>query len=632
MRLNWKPEGPADRSWHRGVPEDLGSWPRTLAVFWAGGVLALALTTIACIELSFDQSAAGFIYLIVIVLLSLVESLVSSIIFSLIAAVCLNFFFVPPLFTLQIDSPSDLVAVVAFLFTTLAITALLRHSRRLAQARREQATLIDLTHDTVVVRDASDRIVFWNRAAEQMYGWPSALAIGQNVNMLLKTQFPVPFATIADAIAHNDRWEGEVLHTTREGKTLAVASRWSVLRDERRQVLSTLETNNDITERKQAEAALKQSQAVFLAEAQKLSRTGSFGWNATTRELTWSEQIFGIFGYPEATAPTMERMLERVHPDDLAQVTQLIDNAVAARRDLDLEARLCMPDESTRHVRVVARVVADDTTSLRYIGAVMDVSTAKRSEEQLHDMQSKLAYVTRAASLGELSASMAHEVRQPLAAIVADGEACLRWLRHEVPQLDEALGCAGRMVSNAARAGEIVHRIRSLTRRAVPRKVPLAVNDVIADVAAFAQRDLASHRVTLKLDLARALPSLSFDRVELQQVVINLVTNAIDAMSHIDDRARELEITSRLDDDGKIVIAVRDNGTGIASDHTNRIFEAFFSTRADSMGMGLSICRSIVEAHGGRIWAVNNPRYGATVQCCFLPVADSYQRDGRSSA
>jgi signal transduction histidine kinase len=180
------------------------------------------------------------------------------------------------------------------------------------------------------------------------------------------------------------------------------------------------------------------------------------------------------------------------------------------------------------------------------------------------------------------------------------------------------------MISNAARAGEIVHRIRTLTRRAVPLRVPLSVNDVIADVAAFAQRDLATHRVTLRLELAQALPALSFDRVELQQVIINLVTNAIDAMSHVENRPRELEISSRLDTDGKIVVAVRDNGTGIDPDDTNRIFEAFFSTRAESMGMGLSICRSIIEAHGGRIWALNNPGHGATVQCSLLPVADGH--------
>lgn len=604
------------------MPDDhpTGRWP--FALFWLGGIVALTLATIANIELHFDQSAAGFVYLIVIVLLSLVESFITSVAFSILAGICLNYFFVQPLFTFQIERASDLVAFIAFLFTTLAITALVRHARRLGEAHREQATLIDLTHDTVVVRDASDRVVFWNRAAEQMYGWSSHEAVGQKIHKLLKTRFAVPAETIAEAIRTSDRWEGEVIHTKRDGSSLTVASRWSVLRDERGDIMSTLETNNDITQRRSAEEALARSQAVYLAEAQKLSRTGSFGWNVATRELTWSAQTFGIFDYPDTTAPTLARMLERVHPDDLSAVTQQISASARVRQSIDLEARLRMPDESIKHVRVVARVIEGEPGPPRYIGAIMDITSTKRSEEQLHEMQTKLAHVTRAASLGELSASMAHEVRQPLAAIVADGEACMRWLRHEVPQLDEAIACAKRTVANGTRAGEIVHRIRTLTRRAGPRKTPLAVNSVIADVIAFAQRDLTARRVTLELDLASALPALSFDRVELQQVLINLVTNAVEAMSSIDDRPHELRITSRLDADGAIVVAVRDNGTGFDPANANRIFEAFFSTRPDSMGMGLSICRSIVEAHGGRIWAANNADHGATFECSLLPVVD----------
>ena len=619
--MKWMPNFSAQQ-WHRETYDDrpVGRWP--LALFWVGGIVALALATLANIELDFDQSASGFVYLIVIVLLSLVESFISSVVFSILAGICLNYFFVPPLFTLRVERASDLVAFIAFLFTTLAITALVRHARRLGQARREQATLINLTHDTVVVRDANDRIVFWNRAAEQMYGWSSHEAMGHKVHTLLYTQFAVPLDRIAAAIQSADRWEGEVVHTKRDGSTLTVASRWSVVRDERGQIVSTLETNNDITQRKKAEDALNRSQAVYLAEAQKLSRTGSFGWDVAARELTWSAQTFGIFDYPDTTAPTLSRMLERVHPDDLSFVKQQMNDAADARDSADFEARLRMPDESIKYVRVVARVIDGEPGPPRYIGAIMDITSTKRSVEQLHEMQSKLAHVTRSASLGELSASMAHEVRQPLAAIVADGEACMRWLRREVPQLDEAIACAKRTVSNGARAGEIVHRIRMLTRRAGPRKTPLAVNSVIEDVIAFVQRDLTANRVMLELDLSPALPTLSFDRVELQQVLINLVTNSVEAMSRVDDRPRELRMASRVDVAGAIVVTVRDNGPGFDPANANRIFDPFFSTRPDSMGMGLSICRSIVEAHGGRMTASNNPDHGASFECNLLPVAD----------
>lgn len=595
---------------------------RWLVSYGLVGAGALTLATLANLELGFDHSAAGFVYLIVIVMLSLVESYLLSIVFSLLSSACLNFFFVPPIYTFRIRDAGDIVATVAFLFTTLAVTGLVRHASRLGRARREQATLIDLTHDTVVVRDAAGRIVFWNRAAEQMYGWTRSEALGRPAHALLNAKLPITLDEIDRTLTLTDRWEGEIIHTRRDGALLTVASRWSVLRDESGQVVSTLETNNDITERKRAEAALQKSQAEYLAEAQKLSRTGSFGWNFASGELTWSEQTFGIFDYPDTTRPTISRMLERVHPDELASVKQQIDEAIENRHDVDIEARLRMPDASIKHIHVVARVIDPSASELRYIGAIMDITESKRSETQLHDMQARLAHVARVASLGELSASMAHEVRQPLTAIVLDGDACMRWLHRDVPCVDEALACVERMVTNGTRAGEIVQRIRLLTRRPGVHKRPLSLNAAIEDVMGLVQRELVAHRVTLTLDLAPGLPPLSFDRVELQQLIINLVMNAIEALAPIDDRPRELHIATRLDADGMLVVSVRDNGTGILAENASRIFEALFTTHADAMGMGLPICRSIVETHGGRIRAVNNDDYGAMFECCLLPITD----------
>ncbi|MGF6998324.1 trifunctional serine/threonine-protein kinase/ATP-binding protein/sensor histidine kinase [Paraburkholderia sp. GAS32] len=241
-------------------------------------------------------------------------------------------------------------------------------------------------------------------------------------------------------------------------------------------------------------------------------------------------------------------------------------------------------------------------------------TAATRAEEQLQALQVELAHATRVTTLGELSASIAHEVGQPLGAIVTSGEACLRWLGHRTPQPEEVRACVEHMIAEGRRASEIVRRIRALTTKATPRKTQLELNDVVNDVVSLVQRELLNHRVSLRLKLASDLPPLLGDRVQLQQVLINLVINGIQAMADIGDDPRELLIESHRDNDGHVVVAVQDSGPGIDPEDANRLFDAFFTTKADGMGMGLSICRSIIEAHGGQVWASNNARHGAIFQ------------------
>ncbi len=241
-------------------------------------------------------------------------------------------------------------------------------------------------------------------------------------------------------------------------------------------------------------------------------------------------------------------------------------------------------------------------------------TAATRSEEKLQALQVELAHATRVTTLGELSASIAHEVGQPLGAIVTSGEACLRWLGHTTPQPEEVRACVEHMIAEGRRASEIVRRIRTLTRKATPRKTRLELNDVINDVVALVQREVLNHRVSLRLKLGSGLPPLLGDRVQLQQVLINLVINGIQAMADIGDDPRELLIESHRDDDGHVVVAVQDSGPGVDPENADRLFDAFFTTKADGMGMGLSICRSIIEAHGGQVWASNNAGHGAIFQ------------------
>jgi PAS domain S-box-containing protein len=250
-------------------------------------------------------------------------------------------------------------------------------------------------------------------------------------------------------------------------------------------------------------------------------------------------------------------------------------------------------------------------------------TAAKQAEEQLQALQVELAHATRVTTLGELSASIAHEVGQPLGAIVTSGEACLRWLGRGESQPEEARACVQHMIGEGRRASEIVRRIRTLTRKAAPRKTPLQLNDVINDVVALVQREVLNHRVSLRLELDSGLPALLGDRVQLQQVLINLVINGIQAMADIGGDSRELRVESHRDSDGHVVVAVQDSGPGIDPESANQLFDAFFTTKAEGMGMGLSICRSIIEAHGGQVWASNNAGHGASFQFSLPSISEA---------
>jgi PAS domain S-box-containing protein len=511
-------------------------------------------------------------------------------------------------------SPSIALWTCFLSLAAIGVTAFLAvQSQSIERVLREQAGLLDLTHDTVFVRDMNDVIIYWNRGAEELYEWKKAEAVGKTSHQLMQTIFPKPLEEITAELARTGRWEGELVHTKKDGTQAIVASRWSVQRDARGRPVATLETNNDITERKQAEEALRRSDA-YLTEAQRLSLTGSFGWKVSSGELFWSEETFRIFGYDRTTKPSLKLIMQRTHPTDIARVRQLIDRASRDGRDWELEHPLLMPDGSIKSVHVVARAVRDELGSVEFVGAIMDVSAAKRAELELRHAQAELAHISRVTALGELTASIAHEVNQPITGVVTGAEAALRWLGAKPPNLDEVRKVLGQIVKDGMRAGDVIYRIRALIKKAPPRMARVDVNEAVLDVITLTRSELLRHGVSLQTELATGLPLIKGDRVQLQQVILNLTLNAVEAMSGVDEGAREMRIGTAREASNGVLVSVRDLGPGLDPRNVDRLFEAFYTTKLDGLGMGLAICRSIIEAHGGRLWATANEPRGAVFQ------------------
>jgi PAS domain S-box-containing protein len=374
-------------------------------------------------------------------------------------------------------------------------------------------------------------------------------------------------------------------------------------------------------QRRRAESALRRSEA-YLAEAQRLSVTGSFGWKIAGGDIFWSDETYRILGVDRAVKPTIDVILQCVHPDDREFVRREIGRAAQGELDYDHEHRLRTPNGCVKHLHVRAHRLKYESGEEDIVGALMDVTATRKAQEALHIAQTELAHVTRVTTLGEMSASIAHEVNQPLAAIVSNGEASLRWLGREVPEIDEALDAIRHIVSEAHRASGVIRGIREFSRKAAREMIQLDINDVLDEVVTLVQREALRHGVTMRLQPGSRLPMVRGDRIQLQQVIINLVINAIQAMATVTDRERVLFIRTQRHDPNQVLVAVEDVGVGIEPDKADRLFSAFYTTKPDGLGMGLSICRSIIEAHGGRVWGSRNIGPGMTFQ--FTISADGH--------
>ena len=364
-------------------------------------------------------------------------------------------------------------------------------------------------------------------------------------------------------------------------------------------------------EREHAESALKRSGAL-LAEGERLSLTGTFWWRVATGEITWSDQVYRIFDFDRSAPVTLERIGSRLHPEDIDVFQQVLDRARADAADFEYEIRLQMPGGPVKYLHIMAHSTRDNDGRLEYIGAVHDVTDRRSSDEALGKLRSELAHVARVSSLGTLTASIAHEVNQPLSGIITNASTCMRMLDADPPNIDGARETARRTIRDGHRASEVITRLRGLFSKNAGPYESVDLNEATREVIALSQSELQRKRVVVRPELADDLPPVTGDRVQLQQVILNLLLNASDAMRDVDDRPRQAVITTQQEEGDGVRVTVRDAGEGLEARALEKVFEPFYTTKNDGMGIGLAVSRSIIENHRGRIWAAANDGPGAT--------------------
>ncbi|MCK2055854.1 ATP-binding protein [Methylobacterium sp. 37f] len=544
-----------------------------------------------------------------------------------------------------LDRDSALLRAFVSLAAIGVSTLLVLRNQATATILAEQAELLELTHDPIFVRAPSGIATFWNRAAEDLYGWRRDEVRGRRVHALLRTVFPDGEAAIRAELMRTGRWEGELVQSVRSGAKVVVESRWSLQRDARGEPVAILETNTDITERRRAHAALVQSERRYrtIFDSARVSILQQ-DWRAVRAALdalpAETRATLGTYldGHPEMVR-TLRRSVTIVEAN--AEMRRLIGAGEEAAPPRTLDAYL--PDDEPTFAASLAALARGDAffegeTAIRTLSGArvpilfgitfpsepggfecvlvfaVDITERKQAQEALLAVQAELAHAARVTTLGELTASIAHEVNQPLAAIVTNAEAALRWLRRDVPDLMEAASALRRVVASGTRAGEIVSRIRTFLAKAPPPRDWIDLREMIDESAQLLERELARSGVRLMRELASDLPAILCDRVQVQQVLINLMINAVQAMAMVDDRPRRLILRVAADvaaDATAVRVTVADNGAGIPDEVVEQVFRPFFTTKPDGMGMGLAICRSTIEAHGGRLWVSGHEGPGA---------------------
>jgi PAS domain S-box-containing protein len=491
---------------------------------------------------------------------------------------------------------------------------------RLRQSERELAAIIDSIPAQAWAASPDGAAEFFNQRYLDYVGLTNDDLKGSGwVQVIHPDDLAAALAGWARIMASARSGETEARFRRFDGEYRWCLVRAKPRRDDAGRIVRWYGINVDIDDRKCAEEALRRSEG-FLAAGQRISLTGSFSWRFDSDEVIFSDELRRIFEFGPDMPATLKAIADRVHPDDTLILHAMRADARLTGSDHDYEIRLVMPGGTVKHVHVVSHRAQADDGVYEYLGAIQDVTQRRMQEAALGDLRTELERISRIASLGSLTASIAHEVNQPLAGVVTNAATCLRMLAATPPDLDGAAETLNRTIRDGHRAADVITRVRALFSKKAAMRTEVNLNDAAREVITLAHGTLTRSRVQLQADYAADLPTVVGDRTQLQQVVLNLVLNACEAMEAVEGRTRSLGVWTDVDAEGRVRLSVKDAGTGFGGAEPSKSFNPFHSTKEGGMGIGLSISRSIVERHEGVIGAAANDDHGATFWFC-LPCA-----------
>ncbi|CAL8476881.1 ATP-binding protein [Caballeronia sp. S22] len=499
-----------------------------------------------------------------------------------------------------------------------------------ALARSEEGfrVMVETTPECVKVVAHDGTLLRVNSAGTDMAGAPSVEALlGECFYDFVAPEHRKAYVAFNEKICSGEKGSLEFDLINLNGERRHVESHSAPLHDSDGTVVQ-LAVTRDITARKRAEEQLRKSLAL-MAKVEQLSSSGSFCWHPASGEITFSEQAYRIFGIEPGVPMTLDIATARVHPGDLHLIRETLDG-VKDGKDLVSEHRLLLLDGSVKYVVMQAHATRGAQDQLEYVGAVQDVTERRQSEEALGMLRAELVHVSRVNSLGALTASIAHEINQPLAGIVTNASTGLRMLSGEPPNVDGALATVRRTIRDAKRVSEVMTRLRALFSKKVVATEVVDLREAAREVIELLRNEIRAKRIVLRLQTVDDFPLVTGDRVQLQQVVLNLLLNAVEAMQSVDDRPRQMLITIARDDGDRVRLAVTDTGVGFEPQRAEKLFDAFYTTKGEGMGIGLSVSRSIIECHGGRLWATSNEHHGATFSFSIPCHADHMPAADRS--
>jgi two-component system sensor kinase FixL len=490
------------------------------------------------------------------------------------------------------------------------------------------AALVSSSDDAIVSKTLDGTISSWNAGATNILGYEADEMIGQPITRIIPPELHQEEKQILVRLHRGERIQHyETIRLAKDGRRVDISLTVSPLFNQSGKVAGASKVARDITERKLAEQALRETTA-RLRTLTETAVDGVILIDARGVVLMFNPACEKLFGYSADTVigenvkMLMPQPYRHEHDRYITNYRDTRDPKIigSGREVIGLRK-----DGSTFPMDLSVGEARQDGESI-FVGIIRDLTSRKRTEAELEQARAELVRVARVTALGELTAAIAHEVNQPLTGLVSSGNACLRWLAGDVPNLKAARGSVERMISAGSRAGEVIRRIRALVAKAPPLRDRLNINDAITEVIALIRGEIQRNRISLRTKLSTDVPLVLGDRIQLQQVILNLILNAVEAMSDVSPQPRELSVSSAKDGPNGALVSVRDSGTGLDGTVVDRLFEAFYTTKVHGMGIGLAVSRTIIQAHGGRLWAAPNVPQGAIFQ--FTLPADGEEVSG----